>query len=155
MPLLKKLLAQQPPCARTHRCATTTSATTGVPTIPIARHDEKGIIRPNQLGRQPRWSRVSQPSEKFLLTGATMAHGRGTDHDEPEAAGLAAMAAPGQEKTNYSSEGGPTHGSQRALGAETAAADEAGERSGGGARIAGATVEPTSAGGEPGTSGGD
>jgi transposase len=46
--------------------------------------------RTNALSRQNEKFLFGQ-SRKFLLTRATMAHGRGTDHDEPEAAGLVAM----------------------------------------------------------------
>jgi len=70
-----------------------------------------------------------------------MADGRGTDHDESEAAELAAVAAPGQEQTNHASDGSAKDGSQRAVGPETITANEAGEGSGGGAGPVRASVE--------------
>src|SRR5258707_5698008 len=84
-----------------------------------------------------------EPSRKFLVTCARLKDG--TNRDEPRGAGLAGLAETSPGWQDDAARSGRSDGSERALGAEAAAADEEAGRCRSCAWIAREIVEPETA----------
>src|SRR3954447_26570463 len=85
-----------------------------------------------------------EPSRKFLLTAARLKDG--TDSDEPTGTGLVGLVEASPRQEGDAAGSSPEDGRERALGAQTAPAHEAGRRQGGGARTARSRLESQVAG---------
>src|SRR5580698_10150774 len=85
-----------------------------------------------------------EPSRKFLLTAERLKDG--TNRDEPRGTGLAGVVETSSGRQDDAAGSGRSDGSERALGAEAAGADEEARRCRGGAWIAREVVEPETVG---------